>query len=184
MNNNPLPLKLFVASHYISPIKDQWVEAYLIHIKAVPYKALMFTVYTEHGALYSNLPIEALFWDKTDNNLSYLTPILQPYSCLEGPTTIITYPILRFASGVIINYPELAGVRIQHYLCTVDYLGDGLADDPEQYKTHNIVVLENTKQLAALPNNFIRWTDNWFADDSTHPNFPYIRQKRRYFPGG
>ena len=67
-----------------------------------------------------------------------------------------------------------------NYLFTINYQGDGIAEDPEQYKTHNIVVLNNG-QLAAVPNNIMKAKDNWFSTDK---KMKYARIKKHYFAGG
>lgn len=66
-----------------------------------------------------------------------------------------------------------------HYLFTVDYNGPGLMEDPEQFKTHNILVLESGN-LVALPNNHILFVDDHFARES---EFPKYRRQTDYLLG-
>lgn len=176
----PLPArKVLIKSEYLSnyQIKDQFVEAYLLSVKTMPYRALQFTVYTEHGAIYSHLPIEAIYFSPLPPNIKHFTTEqLQPFSCLENPATIITYSLLNMACCKVTSLGNIEA----YYLFTIDYCGNGLAFDPEQTKTHNIVAL-STGQLAAMPNNFLRFDDNWFK---IHENFPYKRQQQNYYPGG
>jgi hypothetical protein len=157
---------------------------YLVAVTAEPSGPLWFTVHLESGALWQRLPIEAL---RATSNLypvviawaadAHKTDELQPYSCLEGDIAVIEYKHLR-------NYDVIASVGGAEYkgsyLFTVDVLGSGLANDPVQHKTHNIVVLENG-QLAALPNNRVRFIDKYFTD-SVQPR--YSRVDRKYSAGG
>lgn len=177
------PLKVFIKSKYLSfDMSDQeFTEAYLMAVQATANEALLFTVYTEHGAIFSGLPLEALllFIPEIGDIYEYTNEELQPYTCLEGVDGAITYDLLKNASLTA----KVAGEKVNaSYLFTISYSGEGLAQDPEQYKTHNIVALYNG-QLAALPNNHCLFKDNWFAGVPT--NWPkYNRRTIRYKSGG
>lgn len=175
-----IPLKVFVKSDYVTNgnVKDEFIEAYLLAVKAVANRALDFTVYTEHGAIYSGLPIEAIFKHKPEKGYKHLTTdLLQPYTCLEGPVNVIKYSLLDNATCLV---PSLKTVG--NYLFTIDYHGNGLANDPEQHKTHNIIYLDSG-QFAAMPNNYIQFMDNWFAG-KTVQKYPYKRRTKTYYAGG
>lgn len=172
-------IKVYVLSDYVSGgvVVNSFVEAYFLRVKAVPYRALQFTVYTEHGAIYSHLPIEAIFHTPEKPNHILKNEELQPYSCLEGPVEVFKYSLLDN-----VECETKLGLNGSYWF-TIDYHGDGLAFDPEQTKTHNIIALENG-QLAALPNNYIVFSDNWFADRKDQTMFPYKRLNKKFFPGG
>ncbi len=171
-------IKVSIAKGYLTANAEHgFVNAYLMAVDARPSQHLRFTVYLESGAIWSGLPIEAIYCDRfgliTPDNLT--TETLQPFSCLEGPVSIISYPLIKHAH----LETRLGKAR---YLFTINYEGEGLSEDPEQAKSHNIVVLQNGR-LAALPNNYMRVVDNWFseADQSTSN---YKRTNRFFFPGG
>lgn len=157
-------------------------EAYLIAVKGKPNEALAFTVHLENGALFSNLPLEALRRvDATESVTKVFdNETLQPYSCTEGPITLISYDYLKNYAGIAKVGGEEVEVR---YMFTIDYEGQGLSDDPEQYKTHNLVKVLNNEQIAALPNNRILWFDNHFTK-SAPGGWPNLKRNvRKYYAG-
>lgn len=173
-------IKVFVLNEYLTDFKKQGTtEAYLLAVDCRPGSIIRFTVYLESGAIWSGLPVEAIFCDRfsqIDISKKQTTPHLQPFSCLEGSLSVISYSLLKHA--------ELqTRIGPGHYLFTINYEGDGLSEDPEQHKTHNIIVLESG-QLCALPNNFIQVVDNWFSKSNTDDLTHYKRAKKFFFPGG
>lgn len=183
MINTP-SIKVKVNNYYLTDGTDlgKFTEGYLMAVDCRPFQAIKFTVYLESGAIWSGLPIEAIYCDNfKEISLSSAPPqhlttdVLQPFSCLEGPYDTIEYNLIK-------NAKLNTKLGNAHYLFTINYEGSGLASDPEQYKTHNIVVLESG-QLAALPNNMIKVVDNWFSDDTIDTS-NYKRSSKHYFPGG
>lgn len=177
------PLKILIKQNYLQKDSENhsFVEAYLMAVDLRPNKAMLFTVYTEHGAIYSGLPLEALlfFIPEIDDPYTYSNEDLQPYSCLEGPCQVIEYDLLKNAELTAKIGEEKVNAL---YLFTISYHGEGLASDPEQNKTHNIVALYNG-QLAAIPNNHCLFRDNWFAGvPAAWPK--YNRQQITYKSGG
>jgi len=173
-------IKVFVDKEYLTnSLEGGMVEAYLLAADCRKASFIRFTVYLSSGSIWSGLPINAIWCDRFDDfdltSKIESTEPLQPYSCLEGPASVITYDLLKNASLEC----ELGEAN---YLFTLNYEGDGLAEDPEQYKTHNVVVLKSG-QLAALPNNHLRFKDNWFSN-SKEDTSNYKRSKRHWFPGG
>ena len=172
-------LPICVDNHYISPEKAGVEKAYLVGITTQRNQPLLFTVHLQSGALYSRLPIEALYSFRFGGRLDFLfeTKDLQPWSCLSDTSQVYAIDHLRYYDvRVKINKVELPA----HYLMTVDYFGDGLADDPEQFKTHNLVVLPNC-QIAALPNNRCLFVDQYFTTGDSWPR--YQRRSKHYFVG-
>jgi hypothetical protein len=171
-------IKLLVDNKYLGLDNSNLTQAYLLAVDCRMSSFIRFTVYLETGAVWSGLPIEALYCDRFGsverNGLS--TEKLQPYSCLEGPVSIVEYELLKNAAV------ETKTLGSGYYLFTINYQGSGLADDPEQYKTHNIVVLENGR-LAAMPNNYLRFKDNWFSYEASEP-VAYKRSPEYFFAGG
>jgi hypothetical protein len=154
-NVNTPSIKISVLDSYLTnnPSLTTTTAGYLMSIKSVDGNALAFTLLLDSGAIFSNLPIEAIRCDRysfpVTNNEVYTTKQLQPYSCLDGDIQIVEYSLLRHSDMLV----KVAGQDVEaKYLFTVDYNGTSLADDPEQRKTHNIVQLRNN-QVAAMPNN-------------------------------
>lgn len=159
------PLKILVDKQYLTNFCEEGLEeAYLIAVKAVSGKALSFTVHLESGAVFSSLPIIALRHPEIQNFTHIVPethPIHQPFTCLEGPIQILTY------DGV---YDYKVACRLQNsvidcrYLFTIEYSGDGVASDPEQFKTHNIIYSIETGALYAMPNNMCLFYDKHFTN--------------------
>lgn len=174
---NAPTIKLFVAPQYITKTPGPLMPCYLMGLDARENQHLRFTVYLNSGAIWSGLPIEALRSDRMDISQTkiYENWDLQPFTCLDGTVSAVTYKLLLNAS----METHLGQGR---YLFTVNYQGTELSDDPEQYKTHNIIALDNG-QLCALPNNMIRVNDTWFRDDNADVK-NYKRTSIRYMAGG
>lgn len=177
-------IKVFVKESALTqdPSNTKLVEGYLVSVHARYGRPLFFTVHLETGALWSMLPISAILCDRFGATFETLlvreVDILQPYSCLEGPIAVIAPQYLRnYEMEVRIDgEPQSA-----NYLFTIDYAGTGMAEDPEQYKSHNIVVLSDG-HLAALPNNYCLFIDNHFTGkELTYPK--YKRSNKYHQPG-
>lgn len=183
MQNTPA-IKVKVSNKYLTNGKSdrsEMTEAYLLAVDCRAFDRIRFTVFLESGAIWSGLPIEAI-WCERFNHISdgfRETHQLQPYTCLEGPYRVFEYNAMKNACLDVIS-GEMKSCRA-YYLFTINYEGHGFAECPEQYKTHNVVVIENG-QLAALPNNYIKVNEPWFTKESDTKD--YRRDERFYFAGG
>lgn len=180
---NTPALKVYVMKGYLDQSSStELVSGYLATVKSVDGNALMFSVYLETGALFSNLPIEAIFCDrysdiKLDEKLT--TQMLQPYSCLDGDIDTVEISLLKHCP-VKARFGER--FKSGHYLFTIDYNGTDLADDPEQRKTHNIIVLEYG-QLAALPNNHCLFLNESLTNNK-EVEYPRHKRSTKYYTPG
>lgn len=184
------PLKVRALARFMSnpaalarhPELPPLVEAYLVAVTAQAGRPLLFTVLLENGALFSGLPISALFCEKYGAEVSTTSQCLsvveaQPWSCLEGPAQIVEYELLLDAQ-VWVRTPRLEN-RNCFYLFTIDYHGEGLAQDPEQSKSHNILVTDHG-QLLAMPNNYCLFRNEWFTGGRLA--FPtWLRRQSAYY---
>lgn len=154
------PIRIRIPKKYLYGNENilDYERGYLVSVKAVNNSTLGFTVHLESGALFSNLPIEAIYYDDGKEN-SYIkekdlhlsTDVLQPYSCIDGDVQYIQYEYLRGYKGLGRVGAEVKPIAYQF---TLDYRDTSFSSDPEQYKTHNIVYIEDNLQFAALPNNY------------------------------
>ena len=170
-----------VCRSYLTDNKESGYEdAYLLAVKSIPGRPLLFTVYLDTGAAWSGLPITAIQCDRfnpIDKNTFLKIEQAQPFSCLEGDINVITYDLLKNARATLKAHPtNFTG----NYLFTIDYLGEGLSEDPSQHKTHNIFVVD-TGHLVAYPNNMILWEDKFFA--YKNDEFPKYRRTNKYWIG-
>jgi hypothetical protein len=188
-------IKISVPTHCLTQNLDDtsYTQGYLVAVKSEQNNPLKFTVYLESGSLWSGLTIDQLRCFRfNDNNPSgiytntvYSCATLQPYSCLtNGPDIVIEYNFMKNMSGTfkLGNGDKLSG----HYLFTIDTHGGSgtLADDPEQYKTFNVIQLENN-QLCALPNNFCYWYDEFmFNEEKAKDRSKYKRNNANYTLAG
>ena len=171
------PFKVEIDKRYMTDFNDSGVEeGYVQAIKVANNDCIKFLVHTEYNAIYSWLPIEAIFYDKKLKDMVYPTEYLQPYSCLESPAQ---YFVIRSIHNQDVTV--LLGDRHDAvYLFTIDYMGDGLASDPVQSKTHNVCYLKYSGQMCAVPNNKMLTGTSYVSDSEDVPKH-YRRQTRKYF---
>jgi hypothetical protein len=182
----PLPtIKVWVQESYLTGDKLFGTqEAYLVGVKSQANEALKFTVHLNSGALWSGLPIEAVGMYE-DFHVQYGTDVLQPFSCLEGSIQVIQYPyLINYEAEASLFVGDEKRVLKGSYLFTIDVQGQGLSNDPEQYKTHNVIELHDSGQLAALPNNYCRFIDKHFVDKVQADKVQYYKRASTKFYAG
>ncbi len=189
MVDNLPSLKVVVKDSYLTqhPTNNDLTQAYLVAVKSEQSQALKFTVFLETGALWSGLTIDALLCFRYDlpgfsEYDEYTLQELQPYSCLSDQIQVISYKFMKNYMGRFkIGDDVVPGA----YLFTIETIGEGtLADDPEQFKTFNVIQLYNN-QLAALPNNYCYWDDDYFVDKTKQDKVRSYRRNSEYpLPGG
>lgn len=190
VQNTPA-IKVQVNNKFLNEeLKSGYTEGYLISVTSIYGRPLFFTVHLETGALFSRLPITALFCDRfhtlRTKPFQYDLGWLQPYSCLEGDINVIEYAHLKNCQ--VVGKFGYGSEKEGFYLFTVEVIGKGLTEDPEQHKSHNIIVIEDG-QLAALPNNKLLFPDQFFTEidsndrgDKIWPK--YKRNKKYHLAGG
>ena len=165
--------KVLVRNEYITDNELQgYTEGYLVAVRCIKSRPLLFSVHLENGALYSGLPINSLCTKKC---MEYYLDVAQPWSCLESPCNALTYYHLK-DYDVEVTSDSIS--QVGRYLFTIDYQGEGLAQDPEQHKTHNIIALESG-QLVAMPNNYCKFVDQYFTDKDMETS--HLRRTTSYY---
>lgn len=157
---NTPPIPLLIDDNFILKEPKGFTRAQMIAVETIPGRPLFFTVHLENGALYSRLPLCALKTDRYDHTSLTTSPaahVAQPFPCLEDPSELVLYTTMKDASVKILTLNQEGT-----YLFTINYQGEGFAQDPEQHKTHNIIALDNG-YLCALPNNHLLFLDNYFT---------------------
>lgn len=173
------PIRVYVRNSYLG-LKDKGMtEAYLIAVTSIPNRPLFFTVHLSTGAVWSRLPITALFCDRFGANaedppLELDMSKAQPFSCLKGDIQYISYTHLKDCDVALRD--DSRGT----YLFTIDVMGPGLSEDPVQHKTHNICVL-TSGNLIAYPNNYLLFIDKFFTDNTS--DFPKYKRVDMYYGG-
>jgi hypothetical protein len=173
-------IKVFVRKSFLNKDSDGLEEAYLLSVTNIPNRPLFFNVLLESGAIYSRLPISALSCDRFNplGEPEFELEDLQPYSCLDGSICVVSNSLLK-DSDIVCRISDKKDVP-GNYLFTIDVMGQGLAEDPEQYKSFNIAVLYNG-QIVALPNNLMYITNDYFTKNVGWPN--HIRRNTKYWTG-
>jgi hypothetical protein len=172
--SNVPQIRLVVDNSYCGVKESSLEEAYLVAVTSIASEPLYFTVHLASGALWQRLPIAALCTKSVVEPLE--NEQLQPYSCLGGDIQVIQYDHLK-DYRVKVPSLNLEGT----YLFTVDVAGPGLASDPIQHKTHNIIALDNG-QLCAMPNNYLIFKDDYFTSNDA-PTPKYSRVDKKYSSG-
>lgn len=164
------PFRVLVRRKYLNPKFDGFEEAYLIGVTALANRPLLFTVHLESGALFSRLPIIALSCTKygaTPTEKEIPINLAQPWSAFDASIQVFTYAHLKDCDV----QTKLSGREVfGKYLFTIDYNGHGLAEDPTEYKSHNVCVLEDGN-LIAYPNNYLLFTDGFFTEINGWPEY-------------
>lgn len=136
-------------------------EAYCFAVTLMEARPLLWTVHLESGAVYSRLPTRALrhaLWTPDATGVDFAQP--DPWGAISSRGNVVAHSYLKdYRMLVRHEGQEAEGM----YLFTLDYEDGGFAQDPEQFKTSNIIAL-NSGQLCAMPNNFCRFMDEHFVD--------------------
>lgn len=165
---NISPLKVYVDPQYCcGGIQATRIEAYLFAVTLLLNRPLLFTVHTIHGAVYSRLPIEALSWKEKPQDNSY-----DKWGAIAGSGEFVQHPYLK-------DYRVKIGKEQGYYFGTIDYNEGGFAQDPEQHKTSNLILMEKGG-IWIVPNNECLFVDEHFTKEIKEKDLPYKRNKKYY----
>lgn len=158
--NQELPyIHTYINGNYLG-VPNNWIPAYWVYVTALPNRPLLFTSHTEHGALYSRLPIDAF---SPVNNIQVPPKVIessgQRWSNLGRYIEVIQPTYLKDYTVEHIHTKETG-----RYLFSIDYVGELFSEDPEQHKTLHLIEMDN--RYVLLPNNEILFTDKHFVDKS------------------
>lgn len=132
-----------------------------------PGRAWGCNVLLENGAVYRNLPINALSF--TSHLKPWSLEQAQLYNCYSDEFTVIEYNLL---SGLKCAVHIKKKIYYGHYLFTVAPLRDGFSAEPEQNKEFMFIQLENGR-MTVQPTNCVRVEDVSFTlpfgDDAQLP---------------
>lgn len=153
---------------------DGWEYGYIFGLTLLESRPLFFSVHLESGALFSRLPLEAIRHLYSEDDDVAPNNLLDTWGAISSSGNVIQHRYLQdYMVRVRLNGDNYEGM----YWATVDYDYGGFAHDPEQHKTSNIVLLDSG-QICAAPNNFCLFTDGHFTD--VPEKFIY-RRNQKYF---
>lgn len=149
--------KCYVNKSYLTNGKEiGYLEAYCFAVTCIEARPLLFTVHTVEGAIFSRLPIWAIY-----HKLPELDQLpkgkLDKWGAISSEGQAIAHQYLK-------DYWVETRIGQGIYKFTIDYFGGGFSEDPEQHKTSNIIFLDNG-QICAMPNNYCIFKDEHFTDD-------------------
>lgn len=151
--------------------KTGFVECYVFAVTLIESRPLLFTIHTVHGAVYSRIPLQAL---KTKPVLGEVIEV-DPWGSISGSGQVIRHRYLKDYKCVCLKNNNLVG----RYWATIDYYDGGFAQDPEQHKTSNIILME-LGDIVALPNNEVLFLDSHFVQETDPKELPYRRNTTYY----
>lgn len=137
-------------------IPGTFTECYIFMLTALPNRPILFTAHTEHGGVFSRLPIWA-FAPMGAKFSTTPTKRLQKWSVLGSETEVISPPYLK-------DYRVKSQFGEGVYKFTIDFTDGMFSEDPEQHKSLHFIELEET--FALLPNNECRFVDSHFVGDT------------------
>lgn len=179
MTLNLPKLKVFVKNSFVTgdPTTVGFSVAYLVSARIIETRPILFGVHFEDGAYYSDLPLDALRFGKTYDfeAESFSLNELQPWGCISSEAQCLVIDYFK-------NYRVLANLKTEklfgRYLFTIDYHAGGFSEDPEQYKAHHIIALENGYMIA-FPNNYLLFIDYHFTKRDAWPD--RYRRNQHYY---
>lgn len=164
-------LKILVDKKFLTNKKENGlIEAYLFAVTLIESRPLLFTVHTIDGAVYSRIPIDALYTKKPKKILN--RRYLDPWGAISSNGQVVSHQYLKDYAVQSVRCE-----RLGRYLFTIDYFNGGFAEDPEEFKTSNVIALENG-QICAWPNNYCLFKDEHFTESPVKTK--YSRNKE-YF---
>ena len=144
---------------------DGWERCIIHAVSCRPAQALTFTVLLESGAQYRGIPIHGLVLGQDPNQaLPELQPLTchQVWGCFGTEFHVVD---MTFCEHLPCEWRDASGQVHQGRGLgwALEFHGDGYSHAPQQDKSFNMLV-STQGQLAAMPNNRIRWWENSFTD--------------------
>jgi hypothetical protein len=163
LNCNIPHFECFVRKEFLTNFtqSNKLIKAKVFAVTSVRGQALQFHVLTEHGAVFSRLPIHSLVW-KEDYESMELEQ-LETYDCFSYHVTNITYDYLKYLNCVYLSGKDrkfIDGV----YMTTIDFYDSEYSDNPAIAKCCHLLKLHNGC-FAAAPNNRVVWQDTGIKPD-------------------
>ncbi len=141
-------------------------------VTSVPSRALMFSIMCESGAQWARIPLHMLRHEeprKTDALVHSLCE-LQMWDNHGWEFSITCYEYLRDMSC---SFMKRDGSSVPaSYWFTLDHTENGWSLYPPEHKCYHLLFLEDgSGQIAAQPNNRIRWKDDSFTNHKLPLNY-------------
>jgi len=135
-------------------------------VTSIPSRALHFSIMCESGAQFARIPLHMLLWDTPEDTATrHDLHDLQSWDCHGWDFSVCQYEFLR-EMGCEYRQPDGTMVPAAYWF-TLDHTDNGFSQYPPEHKCYHFLLLEDgSGQIAAQPNNRIRWRDDSFTDHS------------------
>lgn len=123
------------------------------------------------GAMFSQVPIEALVW----KDCNFQEPkYIQPWDVFSENFAVVTFELLK--DSICYVLPARMPGR---YMFTIDFTRSDLADDPDQHKQLHVIKMD-AGHFGAFPNNRLIFQDPpfWKIGEET-PRFQALAPEFR-----
>ena len=140
------------------PGTPAWLPAVWFGVVAYPGRAWGCTVLLESGAMYRNVPLQALA-TRPQPDEPWTCADAQQWNCYGYEFVAHAYPYLEGLCGQV-----RAGQAVYtgRYICSLAPVGDGFSAVPEQAKEFTVMALDNGR-LTAQPTDRVLWADRSFT---------------------
>lgn len=156
--------KCLIDKRFVTDFKESgFVEAYCFAVTLLENRPLLFTVHTVHGAVYSRLPIWALYTKECEIKDAFWT-FRDTWGAISSIGGVIEHKYLKDYEVECKTGPTSS--EWGRYAFTIDYFEGGFSQDPEQHKCSHVIFMKSGA-IAAYPNNNLRFFDKHFTDIET-----------------
>jgi hypothetical protein len=162
---------VFVDSNYTHKKYEGFIPAVWFGLVSYPARMWGCTVMFENGAIYRNIPLNALSFSKFENQ-EWTNKDAQTWDCYGLEFCALEYKYLQGLScKVNCNKKEYDG----EYLFTVAPINDAFSSYPEQAKEFKFIKLNNGR-ITSQPTNHIIFSEKSFT---TQIEFPKNLQRQQ-----
>lgn len=147
--------------------QHDWLRGVWFGITCYPGRAFGCHVLLECGAVYRNVPLHQLAWNKEPESL-WTAADAQTWDAYGWQFSTIEYPFLA-SMNALVRLQD----RTEHpgmYLFTIVPVGDAFSAEPEQGKEFYVLQLANGR-FTAQPTNHVLIEDRSFCKQLEWPKF-------------
>ncbi len=144
----------------------EFEECCIFGVTALEGRLPAFQAMMRNGAQWARLPVHA-FCTKSCEPLPATALVM--WDCLSYHVAVHAYGYLQtLACDVFCGDGE---TRAGTYLFTLDWAESAYSETTDQHKCHHVIALESG-QIAAMPNNRIRWREpSWIRPFTERPDY-------------
>lgn len=147
------------------PVGQEYERCVIFGLTSIPSRAWHFSILCETGAQWAHIPIHMLRHTEPDTETPHDLSVLQCWDCHGWDYSVTAYEYLRDMTCEFRPYVKGVSPISASYWFTADHTDNGFSNHPSEHKCYHFLLLEDgSGQIAAMPNNRIRWRDHSFTD--------------------